>query len=502
MSAQMGKLIPFLCREILPGDRFSVQSDFFLRFAPMLAPIMHRVNVHTHYFFVPNRLVWDEWKDFITGGQDGTLQPAKPYLNIPDLDGVFGVNTLMDYMGLPVPVPGDPNPYTEDVKIDALPFRAYQLIYNEYYRDQNCEDPVEFSIGSGKVTEADAERILSLRNRCWEKDYFTSALPWTQRGQEVNIPLAGDAPIKLNPDAGVQTPVYKNADGSVFSGHAGAMSLTNGGIVQAADGAYPQRLDPNGTLIADLTGASTVTINDLRRSVALQSWLENNAVGGSRYVEQLLAHFGVRSSDARLQRPEFLGGGMSPAVFSEVLQTSETAETPQANMAGHGVAGGSHHGFNRFFEEHGWLIAVFSVTPRSNYSQGIERQFTKFDKLDYAFPEFAHLGEQPIYNRELYLGTDGLNDDVFGYTPRYAEYKYIPSRVAGNFRADLSFWHLGRIFTGRPNLNEDFVHIHPTDTSRIFAVTDSEAEQLYVQIVNRVHARRVLPRFGVPRLKG
>lgn len=537
LSGKMGNIIPMFITDVLPGDSFSVGSDLFSRLAPMMAPVMHRINCKTEWFFVPNRLLWDEWEKFITGGPDGTLTPEKPYilpLQVPNIMGM--TNSLMDYMGYPVGAqagtPHFTDIYPDDFKIDAMPFRAYQLVYNEYYRDQNLdpdlfdEDNPVITTGSGQVM-SDVDQLLSLRNRCWEHDYFTSALPFEQRGPAVGLPIqsSGTIPVDISITdraAGTNGLPWVRPDGTTVTasdvGSGSNASWKNGGsglaslnVDDIASGTglvgqkVAQSLVSSASFDAEDITVTGVTINELRRSIALQSFLENNARGGSRYIEQILVHFGVKSSDARLQRPEFLGGGKSPAVISEVFQTSTStsSDTPLADMAGAGVFGGSVHGCNRFFEEHGFLIGVVTVLPRSAYQDGVSRMFQKWDKLDYAFPEFAHLGEQPVYQSELKLDKVIPPDQTFGYVPRYAEYKYMPSRVCGEFRYSLDFWHLGRTMDGIiPNLGSDFVHVDPDDVSRIFAVEDEDSEQFYMQIRHSVHAKRPLPFYGQPKIIG
>ena len=258
-------------------------------------------------------------------------------------------------------------------------------------------------------------------------------------------------------------------------------------------------LDPKGTLKVSVDEMG-VNINDLRTSNALQRWFERNARGGSRYIEQILSHFGVRSSDARLQRPQFLGGGRMPISVSEVLQTSSTDETsPQANMAGHGISAGINNGFKHYFEEHGYIIGIMSITPRSGYQQGIPKDFTKFDNMDFYFPEFAHLSEQEIKNKELFVSNDAAyNEGTFGYTPRYAEYKYKASEAHGDFRGNLSFWHLNRIFEDRPNLNTTFVECNPSN--RVFATSETDDDKFWVQTYQDVRALRLMPKYGTPML--
>lgn len=516
----IGELVPYMCREVLPGDVWNVSSDFLCRFAPMLAPIMHNVNIRTECFFVPTRLLWKEWPDFITGGKDGTLQPIKPYFVPSSISGsedprdiLLRKSSLWDYMGMPIIDPQrDLNPMPSNLRIDLLPFLAYQMIHQEYYRDQNLTTaPFDFPLSGGDRTNSDQlYDILALRNRCWEKDYFTGALPFLQRGPEAVLPLGGDANVvfepplstkanlvdmygvPLDPNPGLTNPEYLVNDKATM---VTTDSVSSGGI--------PTFYDPQGTMKADLSTATAVTINDLRKTNAIQRFLENQARGGSRLTETILSQFGVLSSDTRMQRPEYLGGGSSPCVISEVLQTSETAETPQANMAGHGVGGGVNHGCLRRFEEHGFIVCLMSIRPRASYMPGVEPMYTRFDKFDYAWPELANLGEQPVYNRELFCDPDNTNvgDSIFGYVPRYADYKYILSKTTGEFRDTMDFWHLTRKFSNQPVLSPEFVEIRQSDATRIFASgNESINQQIYVQILNKVSCVRRLPKYGIPML--
>lgn len=525
LTMNMGELVPIMCMPIVPGDKFRVNTEALVRLAPLVAPMMHRVNVYTHYFFVPNRLVWDAWEDFITKGIDGEDAPVFPRIGLTTSFsnqayslGLVRDGSLWDYLGLPsvgkiasttdskagsnsVSVP-------ENFLVSALPFRAYQLIYNEYYRDQNLTDPVSFGLGSD--TTSDRVALMTLRRRAWEKDYFTSALPWLQRGPEVSVPINGiggsSNVIYRNPNNAQQH--WVDYDGRNMPG--GAMNIVPGEVSQhsfgvaatTGEGAMNNRgpqLDPNGTLQVDLDEAG-VSIQDLRTSNALQRWFERNARGGSRYIEQILAHFGVRSSDARLQRPQFLGGGKMPIAVSEVLQTSSTDTTsPQANMAGHGISAGVNNGFRHYFEEHGYVIGLMSILPRTGYQQGVPRDFTKFDNMDFYFPEFAHLSEQEVKNQELFVSDDSTyNEGTFGYTPRYAEYKYHESEAHGDFRSNMSFWHLNRIFSEKPNLNTTFVECNPSN--RVFATSQTQDDKFWVQIYQDVKALRLMPKYGTPML--
>lgn len=516
MSCKMGDLVPIFCQDVLPGDTFHVNTEIMMRLAPMLAPVMHRVNVFTHYFFVPNRLVWSDWENFITGGPDGQYKNIPPHIDFDvnsEIYRYFQKKKLSDYLGYPVnlvdPGSGASSLYDNGDFVSSIPLRAYQLIYNEYYRDQNLSDPVD--INKDGTVDYD-EELFKMRKRCWEKDYFTSALPWTQRGGDVSLPgtIGGQLPIvRKNEDL---EDLYQNSYNNTLSG-----TVTFADVRQDPNNAKRRQAAlQNGTdarmksqidltnFAAETGSTSGTTINELRRAARLQEWLEKNARAGSRYVEQILSHFGVRSSDARLQRPEFLGGGKSPVVISEVLQTSATdAESPQGNMSGHGIAIGNTHRFRRSFEEHGYIIGIMSVLPKTAYSQGLPKQFQRIDKFDYAFPEFAQLGEQEVYLSELYKQPgdspmDSTDREIFGYQQRYCEYKYCHSRIAGDFHDNLEFWHLGRRFDNVPKLNKEFVNSDPS--KRIFAVTDETEDALYCQLYHNAKAVRCLPKHNVPRL--
>ena len=468
--------------DINPGESFKINSEVLLRVAPMLAPVMHRINVYTHFFFVPNRLVWNEWEDFITGGEDGNAEPAFP--TIPcnaTTDNLFLKGTLADYFGLPV-VNGAAS---AEQQISALPFRAYQLIYNEYYRDQNLIEKVNIDLGSGEMANTAAiTATMELQERAWEKDYFTSALPWTQRGGEAGVPLS---------DVQIQ---YQDTSNVFLSDGSNAM-----GDLSAVSG---QLIAPTAARVENISVLEgDILINDLRKASRVQEWLEKSARGGSRYTEQIMSFFGVRSSDARLQRPEYLGGGKKPIVISEVLSTYqgdlETGGLPQGEMAGHGISVGRNNNMSRTFEEHGQIIGIINVTPKSAYSQGLAKKWTKFDKFDYYFPQFAHLGEQEVTRSELYQtwNASDSTEVVFGYQQRYAEYKYEPSTISGDFRDTLNFWHLGREFTSNPFLNQTFITCRPRLD---FLAVQDDTDYLWVQIYHHVSALRPMPYFAIPNL--
>lgn len=468
LSMEMGKLVPTLVQEVVPGDHFKGSTEIMARMAPMVAPVMHRVNVFMHYFFVPNRIIWNQWEDFITGGREGTTTPTMPVITLTENQRKVG--SLPDHLGVPTHDTIIPE---NDMKVNALPFWAYHQIYNDYYRDPNLSTPHGLSTAGSYNT--------ALHDRAWEKDYFTSALPWAQRGPEVNLPIAPNyaqitqiesAVLGNNP---TPSQLETQADGHILA------TYPEGRVASKV-----KNLDDN---------MANLTINDLRRTSALQRWLEKQARGGYRYVETILSHFGVKSSDQRLQRAEYIGGGKQPMVISEVLNTSSTATDPQGTMSGHGISTGSTNNFKYKVEEHGYIIGICSILPRTAYQQGLPRHFVRRDKTDFYWPEFANLGEQEVKRNELYW-TEDDEDTTFGYQQRYAEYKYAHDTVHGDFKDTLNFWHMGRIFETPPNLNENFVKSNPTD--RIFAV--EEGDKIWVQLYNDIKAQRPMPYFADPRL--
>ena len=494
-SGKIGELMPISVMEVVPGDKFNIKATNMTRFAPLITPIMHKASVYCHFFFVPNRILWPNWENFISGGEDGLADPTFPTVDL-SIPTQYGVQTLADYLGLPTG-----NQLTD---VSALPFAAYQKIYQDYYRDENLITKTDVSVSDGTQSAIDTIELASMKKRAWQHDYFTSALPWTQRGPEATIPLGSTAPIQYV--SGGDNIFKETNTGAVISSATfdgvSALNTNAGGRLQAS---LPSNnvlsLDNSLSLEADLSTATASSINDLRRAFRLQEWLERNARGGARYIEIITAHFGVRSSDARLQRPEFLGGSSTPITISEVLQTSANASepTPQGNMAGHGVSVGSSNYVSYRAEEHGYIIGIMSVMPKTAYQQGVPKHWKKLDKFDYYWPSFANIGEQPIYNEELYHENTSRDQEVFGYTPRYAEYKYIPSTVHGTFRTSLNFWHMGRIFdaTDKPVLNADFIECDATEVDRVFNVPEG-SEHLYVYLHNEVKATRLMPYFGTP----
>lgn len=485
MSGKMGLLMPIMNMEVVPGDKIKLACDTLIRFQPLVAPPMHRFDCYVHYFFVPNRILWDNWEKFITQQATGGI----PTIQVTNA-WTAEQQRLGDYLGIP---PMGSTTGVTNQNINALPFAAYQAIYNEYYRDQNLVAEVNYQLNDG----ANALGVFAtLRRRAWEHDYFTAALPFAQKGAAVDIPLGT---VVLNPDwsADNQDPKFVDATMSHQAGTAFETNLTTvvASPVPGPGIDVPAAYDPNGSLEVGST-----TINDLRRAFRLQEFLEKMARGGTRYIEMILAHFGVRSSDKRLQRPEYITGTKSPVVISEVLATfgDDVAGIPQGTMAGHGVSVGDGYVGSYEAEEHGYIIGIMSVLPKPAYQQGIPRTFLKTDPLEWYWESFANIGEQEIQNQELYAYTTTA-EETFGYIPRYAEYKYMPSRVAGDMRGNLDFWQAGRIFASQPTLSQQFIEMDDAEVERIFAVNNGD-DNLIIHCLNKIQARRKMPVFGTPQL--
>lgn len=475
----LGELVPCGCVEVLPGDTVQHATSALVRAAPMLAPVMHPVDVRIHHWYVPCRLLWGEFEDFITGGPAGVSLPAHPTITFGGGSGV-AVGSLADYLGVPTGV--------NNIVASALPFRAYDLIWNENYRDQDLESEVTVSLASGN----DTTTSVALKNIGWEKDYFTSARPWEQKGPAITIPLGSRADIRG----------LGSGDGS-FSSASVNVRETGGSTVNypnaresgtgvstryfmrgtASTNGYPD-------IYADLSGASAITVNALREAMALQRYEENRARYGSRYVEYLRM-LGVRSSDARLQRPEYLGGGSQTIQFSEVLTTGTFGSEPVGTMKGHGIAAMRSNRYRRYFEEHGFVISLMSVRPKTMYVQGLPKMFNRRSKEDYWQQELQHIGQQEVYNKEVYAA-HASPDGVFGYQDRYDEYRRQESGIAGEFRTTLNFWHFGRTFASSPALNGSFVSCVPPELP--FAVPSTDV--LWVMAKHSIQARRSVARVG------
>lgn len=480
----MGKLFPVGLSEVLPGDTFQQSSSALVRVSPMVAPVMHPVQIRLHHFFVPNRLVWDGWEDFITGND---VENAPPTITVP----ADGQNNLLDYMGVP---PTE----AEGCEISALPVFAFNKIYNEFYRDQDL------------ASERDPGD-LTLPNVAWAKDYFTAARPWPQKGEDVTIPIGTTAPVSGT--INVNT-VGDGSQLSMSTASGGANSLTKGLISathvpnMGADGTGVNEavfwgnagLSSSAThsLTADLSLASGANVNDVRKAFALQRYQEARARYGSRYTEYL-RYLGVNPSDARLQRPEYLGGGTQSLAFSEVLQTvdDDTGQErgPLGKMGGHGISAMRTGRYRRFFEEHGYVLTLMSVRPKSIYTQNLHRSWLRTTKEDYYQKELELIGQQEVYNNEVYA--DAANGmDVFGYSDRYREYRELPSTVSSEFRGILDYWHMAREFTEPPVLNQSFTDCVPT--KRIYA--EQTQHPLWIMVNHKIAARRLVRKNAAARI--
>lgn len=521
----MGRLTPVLITECVPSDTFNGSTEILLRLAPLLAPIYDQIMLYVHFFFVPCRLLWEDWEEFITGGRlgvgiDPVTAPVPPYWDLGFMMGDTPASTqkssLADYLGVPIlPIaPATAEDY-EGIRIDCMPFLAYQLCYLEYYRDRNLENDAQLDSFPFTSGEQDASFLgapfFSLRTRSYMHDYFTSALPFTQRGEEVLMPLAGTGSVTY-----LNQSIVAGVSGTPINPAVKAYMGTEPGI---SGGARLYR-DDTDAAIGDmqlqnidevLLDASSVSINDFRSAYALQVWLERNAIGGSRYNESTQAHFGVKPQDSRIQRPEYIGGGRINVRISEVVSTAYSNDgsgtVPLANMAGHGVTYGNTNQFKYFCVEHGFIIGIASIMNPPSYHQGMPRMFSRRSFLDYPWPTFAKLGEQQVNKAELYASPANLTEDVdgvlplFGYQSRYADWKYICNTNQGDFHDTLLFWTLTRDFASSPILSETFVQFEDASQDRIFAV-GGDGDNFWMYIHNNLHVRRPLPYFGTPNTLG
>ena len=456
VTGDMGELLPIQCVPVLPGDTMQGGNSVMIRVSPLNTPVMHPVNVRVHTFFCPVRIIDGEFENFITGGPDGNNS-----YTVPKTSGTITKGSLLEYLGVP--------PTTTPVSV--WPLRAANQIFNDYYRDQD-------------LVTARALADLTIPKIAWEKDYFTTARPWSQKGPAVTVPIGQKADIATDGTVGQTVGVKSTAQSN-----ANVILGTGGASAQIGSGSA------NSPLYADLAAATGVNVNDFRASFAIQRYQEARSRYGSRFTEYL-RYLGITPSDARLQRPEYLGGGSARLNFSEVLQTAEKAATPDTGVGdlyGHGIAGLRTPRWRRFFEEHGYVISFLSVRPKALYVNGIPRDYLKSTKEDFFQRELANLGQQEVYNAEIF-GDDGLS--TFGYQDRYDEYRSHPSGVGQDFRDVLNAWHLGRELQTGVALNQTFVECKPS--KRIHQVQTNNV--LWIMANNHLVARRMVPKVARPRI--
>jgi hypothetical protein len=483
-----GYLVPFYVDEVLPGDSFKLTATLFARLATPIVPFMDNLYLETFFFFVPNRLVWDNWQKF--NGEQKNPSDSTDFL-IPTVSGTNVQNqTLWDYFGLPTNV-------NKALKVNALPFRAYNLIFNEWFRDENLQESLKVPVGDGPDNLSD----YSLVRRGKRHDYFTSCLPWPQKGPGVEISLGGTAKVSIS---GNGAPLFENSSlpnalGSFFIEKGNNVAFNNNSAYNFAPLSWK---DPALFASADLSTATPISINDLRQAFQIQKLYERDARGGTRYTEILRSHFGVISPDARLQRPEYLGGSSARISINPVQQTSATNETtPQGNLAAFGVVSDSFHGFSKSFVEHGYVFGFVNVRADLTYQQGLNRMWSRQGRFDFYWPVLAHLGEQAVLNKEIYAQGTADDDKVFGYQERYAEYRYYPGQITGKFRSTdpqpLDSWHLAQKFSSLPTLSSQFIQDNPP-VERVVAVT-SEPQFLFDSYI-RLKCARPMPVYSVPGL--
>ena len=502
-----GYLVPFYVDEVLPGDTFNVSTTTFARLATPIAPIMDNMYLDTFYFFVPSRLVWNHWVNL--NGEQTNPGDSTDYL-VPTLSGSFEEGSLGDYFGIPISV---------NTEVNALPFRAYHKIYDDWFRDENLQNSVLSDATYFGDGPDDIKKMNVLHRRGKRHDYFTACLPWPQKGPGVELPLGDSAPVVGNGYGLGMTNYSSGASGQFKFGYiwgnsgtihgtgkstgtsrVGDLRTDNGGF--AGNYVMGVTTDPEKSgLVADLKGATAATINSLRQAFQIQRMYEKDARGGTRYTEILRCHFGVVSPDARLQRSEYLGGSSDRINIQQVAQTSSTdQESPQGNLAAFGLVSGMS-GFKKSFTEHGYVIGLVNVRADLNYQQGLNKMWSRKTRFDFYWPSFAHLGEQAVLNKEIYLQGNADDDGVFGYQERYAEYRYHPSQITGQLRSTcstpLDYWHLAQKFTSLPKLNAEFIEDNPP-IDRAIAV------QNYPQFVfdSYVQCRcvRPMPVYSVPGL--
>lgn len=530
-SFNAGDVIPFYIDEVLPGDTFNVRTSKVVRMQSLITPVMDNIYLDTYFFFVPNRLVWNHWKEFNGENTQSAWLPSVEY-EVPQLvapDGGWNIGTLADYFGLPTGV--------NNLSVSALPFRAYGLIMNEWFRDSNLSDPLNIPVDDATVTGVNTGNYITdvVKGGMPFKaakyhDYFTSCLPAPQKGPDVTIPVSGGANYPVMPlaeqavtiEAG--TPYYPMmVYGKPFevsnpiAGYNEGSLAKQGNVVSSSYGeAYavnphtPSRDDsyygiPVNLWAVNDGSVSAATINQLRMAFQIQKLYEKDARGGTRYIEILKSHFGVTSPDARLQRPEYLGGNRIPININQVVQQSQTTDqSPQGNPVGLSLTTDTHSDFTKSFVEHGFVIGLMVARYDHTYQQGIERFWSRKDRFDYYWPVFANIGEQAVLNKEIYAQGTEADNEVFGYQEAWADYRYKPNRVTGEMRSQyaqsLDVWHLADDYSSLPSLSDSWIREDPANVNRVLAVSEQNANQLFADIYIQNRSTRPMPMYSIPGL--
>lgn len=524
----VGDIIPFYVDEVLPGDTFSVDTSKVVRMQTLLTPVMDNMYLDTYYFFVPNRLTWVHWREFMGENTQSAWIPTVEY-EVPQLTapvGGWSAGTIADYMGIPTEV--------ENLSVNALPFRAYALVMNEWFRDENLSDPINVPVTDATVQGSNGATFIvdvakggKPYTAAKFHDYFTSCLPAPQKGPDVTIPIG----------SGLKYPVYAlkdtvpaRSDTTSIGFNSQGGNYAQGDLVLGFKNAKTPLVDAHPGLLAGQTydpypnppnfssispsnlwavGDGTVaaaTINQLRLAFQIQKLYERDARGGTRYIELLKSHFGVTSPDARLQRPEYLGGNRVPININQVVQNSSTeaSGTPQGNTAAYSLTTDSHSDFTKSFVEHGFVIGVMVARYNHTYQQGVERFWSRRDRFDYYWPVFANIGEQAVLNREIYASGTSKDAEVFGYQEAWADYRYKPSRVSGEMRSNyaqsLDVWHWADDYKVLPSLSDSWIRENKATINRSLAVSDNLSAQLFCDIFVRNKCTRAMPLYSIPGL--
>lgn len=527
-SFNAGQLIPLDWQEVLPGDTFSVDMACVVRMSTPIHPIMDDIWLDTYFFFVPARLCWSHWKEFMGENNTGAWEQETEY-EIPQITAPTGgwtKGTIMDYMGIPTKV--------NNLSVNHMPVRAYVNIWNEWFRDENLQDPAYIDLGdtttvgsngSTYVTDAIKGGMPLPVNKY--QDYFTTGLPQPQKGPDVLLPIGDTAPVIGNGSAMHMTNSnFGNSELPLIMKSVGSTTGSGTAAISAAGKTNTNKLPQNGSyspefntqtliglstnpensgIIADLSKATAAKINTVRLAFQMQKALEKDARGGTRYVEMIKAHFGVTSPDARQQRPEYLGGTRMPINISQVVQTSSTDSTsPQGNTAAYSLTGYKGNGYTKSFTEHGFVLTLVAVRTTHTYQQGIERKWSRLRRFDYYFPVFANIGEQAILNKEIYAQGNTEDNEAFGYQEPWAEYRYVPNRVSGamrsNYAQTLDSWHLADDYDSLPILGNEWIQETKANIDRTLAVQSSNEDQFFGDFYFINKATRPMPMYGIPGL--